>query len=42
MPMIRALSLGALLGLALFVVGLWGFARGCPVFDVEHDTVLGF
>ncbi|MGW4097145.1 hypothetical protein [Mycobacterium sp. NPDC004974] len=40
--MIRALTAGVVLGAALFTVGAWAFVKGCPIFDVEHDTILGF
>lgn len=40
--MIRALAAGTVLGLTLFTIASLAFAKGCPIFDVEHDTVLGF
>lgn len=41
-PAAAALAGGAILGLAVFGIAAWAFARGCPMFDVEHDTILGF
>lgn len=40
--MIRALATGSVAGLAIFTVLVWAFAKGCPIFDVEHDSILGF
>ena len=39
---IRALAAGTAIGLGIFVTVAWAFAKGCPIFDVEHDTILGF
>lgn len=37
-----ALAADVVLGAAVFAVCAWAFAEGCPIFDVEHDTILGF
>ncbi|WP_302476345.1 hypothetical protein [Mycolicibacterium fortuitum] len=39
---LAAIAGGGILGLALFAIANWAFVKGCPIFDVEHDTVLGF
>lgn len=40
--MVTPVLVGVGAGLVIFGVLCWAFARGCPIFDVEHDTVLGF
>lgn len=40
--MTRALAAGLAAGLTLSALIAWAFAKGCPIFDVEHDPILGF
>ncbi len=40
--MIRALVFGFGTGIIVFAMFAGAFAKGCPIFDVEHDTILGF
>lgn len=41
---VRAIVVGALLGLGLFGVLARAFVKGCPMFDpiLDRDTILGF
>ncbi|WP_255741645.1 hypothetical protein [Mycobacterium sp. CnD-18-1] len=39
---IRALAAGTVAGVALSALITWAFVKGCPIFDIEHDTIHGF
>lgn len=42
MRTLGAIAGGGALGLALFAITTWAFMKGCPIFDVEHDTLYPF